>query len=158
MIWATVLIVLGLGHGAVLNAQNFAAQAMCGQGEEGPAAAMYAFMRQSGMALGVGVGGTVFQNVMGVKLRWEGLDTGIARESEAFIEKLQKMPSGSLEKLQILDAYIYGLRGVYLLYSSISGSAFLLSMLLRHFKMAGEVMSEHQLQDQPSARSHHPDN
>ncbi|KAH8744755.1 major facilitator superfamily domain-containing protein [Diaporthe sp. PMI_573] len=156
MIWATVLIILGLGHGAVLNAQNFAAQAMCRQGEEGPAAAMYAFMRQSGMPLGVGVGGTVFQNVMSVKLRWEGLDTGIARESEAFVEELRKMPSESLKRLQVLDAYIYGLRGVYLLYSSISGAAFLLSLLLRHFKMAGEVMSAHKLEHQASAQSHDP--
>jgi hypothetical protein len=85
------------------------------------------------------------------------LDTGIARESEAFIEELQKMPSESLKKLQVVDAYIYGLRGVYLLYSSISGTAFLMSLLLRHFKMAGEVMSAHQLENQASAQSHDPD-
>lgn len=155
-IWATVLIILGLGHGAVLNAQNFAAQAICRRGEEGPAAAMYAFLRQLGMALGVGVGGTVFQNVMSMKLRWDGLDTAIARESEAFIGELQRIPSESLKKLQFLDAYIHGLRGVYMLYSSMSGAAFLLSLLLRHFKMAGEVMSAHQLEDHAPAQSRRP--
>ncbi|KAH8742792.1 major facilitator superfamily domain-containing protein, partial [Diaporthe sp. PMI_573] len=125
IIWATVLIILSLGHGAVLNAQNFAAQAIYRQGKKGPAAAMYAFMRQFGMALGVYVGSTVFQN------------------SKAFVKELQKMPSKSLKKLQVLDAYIYGLRGVYLLYSSLSGTAFLISLFLRHCKMAGKVISAH---------------
>jgi hypothetical protein len=71
-LWAKTLVVLGFGHGAVLNAQNFATQARCKPKEEGLAAAMYGFLRQFGMALGVGVGTSAFQNTMSLKLGWEG--------------------------------------------------------------------------------------
>ncbi|KAH7303736.1 major facilitator superfamily domain-containing protein [Stachybotrys elegans] len=37
-LWVTTLVILGVGHGSILNAQNFAAQAMCRPGEEGLAA------------------------------------------------------------------------------------------------------------------------
>jgi predicted MFS family arabinose efflux permease len=76
-LWASTLVLLGFGHGAILNAQNFASQAMCNRGEEGVAAAMYGFVRQFGMAVGVGVGGSAFQNLMALKLMWDGLPTGI---------------------------------------------------------------------------------
>ncbi|KAJ9129969.1 hypothetical protein NKR23_g12400, partial [Pleurostoma richardsiae] len=94
-VWAVTLVVLGLGHGAVLNAQNFATQAMCGRGEEGRAAAMYAFLRQFGMAVGVGVGGSTFQNAMALKLGREGLPRDIAAQSAGFVAKLQQLPDGS---------------------------------------------------------------
>ncbi|KAK8054739.1 major facilitator superfamily transporter [Apiospora phragmitis] len=62
-VWVVTFILLGLGHGAVLNAQNFATQAMCQEGDEGHAAAMYLFIRQIGAAIGVG---GVFQVYLGV--------------------------------------------------------------------------------------------
>ena len=80
--WIVILLILGLGHGAILNAQNFATQALCDAGQEGRAASMYAFLRQFGMAVGVGVGGSVFQNTMSTKLAWEGLSTDIAANSK----------------------------------------------------------------------------
>ncbi|KAH8749531.1 major facilitator superfamily domain-containing protein [Diaporthe sp. PMI_573] len=145
-VWVVVLIILGLGHGAILNAQNFAAQAMSREGEQGTAAAMYAFARQFGMALGVGIGGCVFQNVMSSRLRQAGLDIGIASVSEAFVAELHQMRPDSPLRSQILDAYCFGLRGIYLVFTSISGVALFLSMLMKHFDMAEEVISEHELQ------------
>lgn len=145
-VWVIVLIILGLGHGAVLNAQNFAAQAMSDEGEQGEAAAMYAFVRQFGMALGVVVGGCVFQNVMSSGLERAGLDAGIAKVSEAFVAELHQMPTDSLFKSQIIDAYSFGLKGNYLLFTSISGVALLLSTLMKHCNMAEQVISEHELQ------------
>ena len=53
------------------------------------------------------------------------------------------MLSESFVKVQILYAYVYGLRGVYLLYTIVSGMAFLLSLFLRHFNMPLEVVSQH---------------
>ncbi|KAK2051268.1 MFS general substrate transporter [Colletotrichum caudatum] len=72
-VWAPTLVLLGLGQGPVLNAQNVASHALCNEGDEARAAAMYAFLRQFGMAVGVGVGGSVFQNVMRRKLEELGL-------------------------------------------------------------------------------------
>ncbi|KAL2282137.1 hypothetical protein FJTKL_11179 [Diaporthe vaccinii] len=144
--WVFILIALGFGHGAVLNAQNFAAQAMCMSGREGHAAAMYAFLRQFGMTLGVGIGGTIFQNIMSIKLRSQGLSTDIALHSEEFLVELAKLPAHSVLKDQVLDAYVYGLSGVYLFFTCVSAIAFLLSFLIREFEMHEEVQTEHILQ------------
>ncbi|KAH8742986.1 major facilitator superfamily transporter [Diaporthe sp. PMI_573] len=125
-VWVVVLIILGLGHGAVLNAQNFAAQAMSRVGEQGAAAAMYILTRQFGMTLGVGFGGCVFQNVMSLRLQQTGLDTSIATHSEAFVAELHRMHADSIMRSQILDAYSFGLRGIYVLDGScVTGGAFL---------------------------------
>ncbi|KAH8756098.1 major facilitator superfamily transporter [Diaporthe sp. PMI_573] len=146
-LWVIVLIILGLGHGAVLNAQNFAAQAMSDEGEQGDAAAMYAFVRQFGMSLGVGVGGCVFQNVMALRLERAGLDTAIAKVSEAFVAELHQMPVDSPFRSQVIDAYSFGLKGIYLVFTSISGLALLLSTFMEHRNMAEQVISEHELQE-----------
>lgn len=144
--WVVVLILLGFGHGAVLNAQNFAAQAMCMPGKEGSAAAMYAFVRQFGMTLGVGMGGTIFQNVMSIKLGWQGLSAEIAANSEAFLMELAPSSESSAFRIQILDAYVYGLRGVYIFFTSASATALFLSFLIKDFEMQREVVTEHALQ------------
>jgi hypothetical protein len=144
--WVVILIALGFGHGAVLNAQNFAAQAMCMSGREGQAAAMYAFLRQFGMTLGVVIGGTIFQNIMSIKLRSQGLSSDIALHSEAFLVELARLPANSDLKNQILDAYVYGLSGLYLFFTCMSAIAFLLSLLIREFEMQEEVRTDHVLQ------------
>lgn len=143
--WSTTLIVLGLGHGVILNAQNFAAQAMSRSGNEGHAAAMYAFIRQFGMALSVEIGGTIFQNIISLKLIWGGLDTAIARNSKGFIAKLTALPDGDDFKDQVLHAYLFGLRGVYSFYACISFLAFCLSLFCKQFQMKEEVESIHVL-------------
>jgi hypothetical protein len=128
-------VILGFGHGAVLNAQNFATQAICKPKEEGLAAAMYGFMRQFGMALGVGVGTSAFQNTMAVKLGWEGLSQDIAAQSEAFVAELRQLPKDSKFRIQVLDAYVYGFHGVYAVFAGISGLAFLFSLFIKGVDM-----------------------
>jgi len=109
--------------------------------EEGAAAALYAFSRQFGIAFGVGVGGTVFQDVMGLKLEWQGLDPGIAKISATFLAELSR-PVDDMIWSQATEAYIFGLRGVYLLFTCISATAFLLSILPEQFQMAESVESQ----------------
>lgn len=41
------------------------------------------------MAIGVGIGGTVFQNLMSLLLESVGLDVGISKASEVFLAELQ---------------------------------------------------------------------
>lgn len=148
--WAVILIIVGFGHGAILNAQNFASQAMCKSGEEGAAAAMYAFVRQFGMALGVGVGGSVFQNTMGIKLGWEGIDTSLAAKSEAFVQELWQLPADDALRSQILDAYVFGLRSIFLFFTCMSAVGLLLSFFSKQCHMREEVDSEHILVNMPN--------
>lgn len=152
-VWVVTLILLGFGHGSILNAQNFASQAICTDGEEAAAAAMYGFLRHFGTALGVGIGGSAFQNIMALKLSWTDLADGggIAKNAEAFIVQLLEMPA-SPAKAEIVNGYVYGFRGVYAVYLGISGTAFVVSLFIRHYDMNKELRTDHQLQDNNIAR------
>ncbi|GAP85143.1 putative major facilitator superfamily transporter [Rosellinia necatrix] len=144
-VWVVTYLVIGLGQGAILNAQNFASQAMCKDGDEAAAASMYAFVRQFGMALGVGIGGTTFQNVMAIKLRELGLPVEIARQAESYISVLHELPAGDF-KDSVMEAYKYGFTGLYSFYLSISVVAFVLSVLfIKNVDLTRRLESEHQL-------------
>ncbi|KAK8066871.1 MFS-type transporter [Apiospora hydei] len=149
--WVVTLVIVGFGHGAILNAQNFAAQAMCPPGE-GAAAGMYGFVRQFGTAVGVGIGGSAFQNVMARKLEWEGLPLALADNAEAFVETLRQLPDGAPEKLRILGAYVYGFHGVLGVYVGAAGLAFFVSLLIKHYDMNKAIDTEHKLQENRASR------
>ncbi|KAI1619298.1 major facilitator superfamily transporter [Exophiala viscosa] len=134
--WVVIGIVVGVGHGFVLNAQNFATQAICLPGDEAAAAAMYAFLRSFGMAIGVSIGSTVFQNVMLIKLNELSLPADIAEMSESYVTVHN-----------ILHACTYGFRGVYGFFTGISGMAALMSMLIGRFDLNKELETEHRLED-----------
>lgn len=146
VVWVITLVILGFGHGMILNAQNFAAQAICGPGDEANAASMYAFMRHFGTALGVGIGGTTFQNVMKLKLGWLGLSTAIASDAEGYLPRLLAMPA-TAEKAETIAAYAYGCQGVFRVYLALSGVAFFLTLVVKHFDLNKELRTEHTLQE-----------
>lgn len=106
---------------------------------------MYSFMRHFGSALGVGIGGTTFQNVMALKLDWYGLPKELAKNAEGYITLFHAMPA-SEQKTQILKSYVFGFQGVYYAYLAVSAVALLLSLVIKHYDMNKELRTEHQLQ------------
>jgi hypothetical protein len=152
-VWVMTMMVFGIGQGAVLNAQQFATQAMCASGDEGHAAAMYLFLRQFGAAIGVGVGGATFQNVMALKLEWEGLPTDIASQAEFFVAELHTLPDDSDYKAKILDAYRYGFAGVFQVYLGVSAVAFILSLLfVKHYSLDKSLNTRHTLRESMTSK------
>ena len=145
--WAGIFILLGFGHGLLLNAQNFAAQALCQPKDEASAAAMYMFLRSFGMALGVGIGGTVFQNGMRIKLVALDLPTRIATDAAGYIPTLRSLPDGSVFKTQVLQAYVHGFRAVFAFFFAVAALAGLLSLCLKHADMNKKLESKHVLQE-----------
>ncbi|KAI0465743.1 major facilitator superfamily transporter [Xylaria cf. heliscus] len=144
-VWIASYLVIGVGQGAILNAQNFASQAMCKRGDEAAAASMYAFVRQFGMALGVGIGGTAFQNVMAIKLRRLGLPVEIAKQAESYISILHRLPEGPY-KDNVIDAYKYGFTGVFSFYLGVSVIAFVISLIfVKNADLTRHLESEHRL-------------
>ncbi|KAI0390488.1 major facilitator superfamily transporter [Xylariaceae sp. FL0594] len=145
-VWVITYTVIGTGQGAVLNAQNFASQALCKRGDEAAAAAMYAFVRQFGMATGVGIGGTTFQNIMKLKLEWLGLPLDIAKEAESYITVLHKLPTGDF-KDQVIEAYNFGFTGLYSFYLGVSVIALALSLaFIKNADLTRRHESEHRLE------------
>jgi hypothetical protein len=157
--WVIDEILVGLGHGMVLNAQNFATQAMADAGDEGASAAMYLFMRQLGSALGVGIGASVFQNVMAIKLSWLGLPSSLVGTVENIISTggdatgLPSSSGGSPSLDGLLAAVCYGLRGTFAVYCGAAGLALLVSLLMKHYDMDKEIDSEHQLHENRLSRA-----
>ncbi|KAF2968178.1 hypothetical protein GQX73_g5380 [Xylaria multiplex] len=146
-VWVITYLIIGTGQGAILNAQNFASQAMCKRGDEAAAASMYAFVRQFGMALGVGIGGTTFQNIMSIKLRWLGLPVEIAKQAESYISVLHKLPAGEY-KDNVMEAYKYGFTGLFSFYLGVSVIAFVISTLfIKNIDLTRRLESEHRLDD-----------
>ncbi|KAI6082641.1 major facilitator superfamily transporter [Hypoxylon rubiginosum] len=143
--WVIAFLLGGFSHGAILNAQNFATQALCRPGDEGAAAAMYIFMRQFGMAIGVGIGATTYQNVMKLKLGWEGLPVEIADHAEAYIPTLRAMPPGH-ERDAIYDAYKFGFQILCSTWLAISFLILILCLVfVKHADMNRKLESEHHL-------------
>ncbi|KAH9897421.1 major facilitator superfamily transporter [Xylariomycetidae sp. FL2044] len=146
-IWVIAYLIIGTGQGIVLNAQNFASQGLCLPGDEAFAAAMYAFSRQFGMAFGVGIGGTIFQNVMSLKLRWVGLPTEIATQAEAYIPELHALPPGP-SRDNAYDAYRFGFTGAFGFYLGVSVLAFLTGLVfIKNVDLSRNLESEHHLDE-----------
>ncbi|ETI21001.1 hypothetical protein G647_07344 [Cladophialophora carrionii CBS 160.54] len=145
-VWAIELIILGVGHGLNLNALNTASQAVSKPGDEGRAVGMYAFLRSFGMAIGVGVSGSVFQNVMKSKLKDTGLPTDIATNAEAYLLVLKQM-GDTPERQAVIDAYVSGFHGVFAFLTALAGVALILGLFIRHHEINKELISEHKIVD-----------
>jgi hypothetical protein len=140
-----MMIIVGIGHGLVLNAQNFATQAIALPKDEASAAGMYAFLRSLGSALGVGIGGSIFQNFMRLRLKHYGLPVEIATNAEGYIRELWAMPADSTLHRQVLDAYVFGIRGTFGVFCGMAGLAGFASLLIKHFDMNKQLDSDHKL-------------
>ncbi|KAL2444019.1 MFS transporter L2 [Exophiala dermatitidis] len=162
-----ILVILGLGHGLLLNSLNTASQAVAG--DNGPsrngatdhgasgdkevsstqaaAVAMYAFLRSFGMAVGVGIGGSMFQNVMKHKLLELGLSPEIAVHAESYIAVLRQLAPDSPARAAVTGAYVHGFKGVFGFFCALAGTALLVSVVfVRHYELnTGELSSGHTL-------------
>ncbi|KAI0023349.1 major facilitator superfamily transporter [Xylariomycetidae sp. FL0641] len=152
-VWVISFILGGGSHGIILTAQNFAAQAMCLPRDEGAAAAMYIFARQFGMALGVGVGATTFQNVMKTQLIQAGLPTEIAKHAESYIPTLHSLPDGTAMKETLYDAYSAGFQAVYATWLGMSvAMLFATLVFVKHADMNRKLSSDHTLDSERMQR------
>lgn len=68
------------------------------------------------------------------KLSKLGLPTQIAHNSEQYVFVLQAMSDGP-QKKAILESYMHGFRSVFIFATAISGSALVVSLVIRKFSM-----------------------
>ncbi|KAE9964655.1 hypothetical protein BLS_008173 [Venturia inaequalis] len=151
--WIPIMITVGIGHGLILSAQNFATQAIALPRDEASAAAMYAFLRSLGSAMGVGIGGSVFQNTMAVKLKQYGLPATIAKNAESYISVMWKDGIDPVVRTQSIDAYVFGIRGTFAFFCGMGGLAGIASLFIKHFDMNKELASDHKLGQMRGSRS-----
>jgi hypothetical protein len=144
--WAAIFVFVGLGHGLLLNSLNFTVQANARTHDVAYAAAMYAFLRSIGMAIGVALGGAVFQNMMQRELANENIPTDIAKNAEAYIATLITLSATSPLKRGVLRAYVKGFQGVFEVMTAISGLGLISSLLIASRPLDEALDSDHVLE------------
>lgn len=144
--WAAILVVVGFGNGIVLTSVNFATQSIASSEDCARAASMYAFFRTLGMATGVAIGGSVFQNLMGDELERRSLPVDIARHAESFISQLNMLPPDDPERNDLMDAYNFAFQGIFIVLTGISAAGLLSSLNIRRHSMDQILDSKHKIQ------------
>ena len=143
--WASIFVVIGIGHGFILNALNFFVQATASPIDAGPAAATYLFTRSVGMCLGVAIGGTAFQNILATNLANAGLPVSIAANAELYLAVLKQMPSDSPLRIAVVQAYSQAFRGVFIVITGIAALGGIASLFLKEHTLNVELSTDHRL-------------
>ena len=142
-VWVAALIIYGLGNGMVLSSLNFGIQAIVKPEDAGRAASMYAFMRTLGMTIGVAIGGTVFQNLMAHKLKDFGLPMELAKNAEGYISQLGTLSSSEFSNTE--QAYVHGLKGIWVTLTGIAGLGLMTSLFITHHSMDAILLSRYKI-------------
>lgn len=151
-VWAVIECLFGIGIGMILSSVNFSVQAAINSKDSGQGAAMYAFMRSIGMALGVAFGGTVFQNTMRRRLEALGVAHAaeIAKQAEGFVQQLKNLSQVGAEgvtRRDIMSGYVHGFRGVWIVMTGISFVGLVVSLLIKKHSLDAVLVSKFHVQE-----------
>jgi hypothetical protein len=129
-VWVIINIVGGIGTGCLFAAMGLATQAASNNGNMAYAVILFAFFRAFGQAVGVALGGVVFQNALKDKLMKFPLLAPHAleysKDSSGLVQLIKSLPAG-LEKTQLQESYMSGLKAIYLMCTVLAAVAFIAS-------------------------------
>ena len=130
--WIFLNLVPSIGIGMLYNSLGFATQASTTEENSAFAAAMYTFMRSFGQAVGVAVGGVIFQSQFARKLKANPIvaqnATQLAEEASSLVEVIKALPSDSEERIAIVRAYADALKLLWAAMAAFAFAALLVSL------------------------------
>jgi MFS family permease len=136
--WILLNLVGGLGLGVLFPSLGYAVQASAKPENLSIAVAMFSFFRALGQAIGVAVGGVVFQNQMYKNLlKYPALvpmADAYSQDAAGLVQVIKSMAEGA-DKVHLKDAYTDSLRIVWAVCCAISGVALLLSLLTESYDL-----------------------
>lgn len=148
-----IILTISFGHGLGIVSISIAVQAMTPPPDMTQANIMYAFTRQLGMALGVSLGGSVFNNVLLKQLQVSGYTfasaQAISRNAEAFVATIETMPAGPAKTI-LIDSYVHGFHGVFYFLLALAALALVLSFFVKQHSLDKELDSTHKLAEKQS--------
>jgi len=151
--WIFLNLVSGVGLGFLFPAIATAIQASVASEHVAIAIAIFSFFRSVGQALGVAIGGVVFQNRMLANVRsYPSLASSAAfysQDAVGLVEILRRMPEGDVKR-DLTQAYADSLRIVWAVCCALGGVAFLVSLFTRHHDLAGALETKHGIDDNKS--------
>ncbi|CAG7948745.1 unnamed protein product [Penicillium nalgiovense] len=152
--WVFLNLVAGLGLGFLFPSLGFAIQASSTNENLATAVAMFSFFRALGQALGVAVGGAIFQNRMYQNLlkypEFFSLASEYSADSAGLVQIIKGMPDG-IHKLHLREAYTDSLRIVWAVCCGVSFLGLLLSFLTKAYDLNQALVATQGLQTEKDA-------
>lgn len=149
--WIFLILPAGIGLGILFPALGYAIQASALPGHMSMSVAMFSFFRAFGQALGVAVGGVIFQNRMYVNLlaypAHAARAADMSKDAAGLVQIVRAMAEGE-EKMQLKMAYTDSLKIVWAVCCGMVGVAGLLSLLTESFDLNQEVESEQMVREE----------
>ncbi|OJJ31224.1 hypothetical protein ASPWEDRAFT_119448 [Aspergillus wentii DTO 134E9] len=149
--WIFLNLVPGLGLGFLFPSLGFAVQASATNDNLAIAVAMFSFFRALGQAVGVAIGGVVFQNRMYANLlkypTLAPMADPYSQDAAGLVQIIKATPWG-IEKMQLKEAYTDSLRIVWAVCCAVSGVAFLLSFWTERYDLNQALESKQGLRSE----------
>ncbi|CEL06579.1 hypothetical protein ASPCAL09752 [Aspergillus calidoustus] len=148
--WIFLNLPSGLGLGLLTAAIVCTVQASATDQNLTVAVAMVVFFRTFGQALGIAVGGVIFQNRMRRELlrhdAWASRATELSRDAAALVTVIQGMEN-TVEKSQLKSAYVDSLRVFWGFLAGVAGVGLCLSVLVKKYDLNRALVTEQGVRD-----------
>lgn len=136
--WIFIDLISGMGLGVLFPGLQFQVQAASTNKDMAFTVAMFVFFRSFGQALGVAIGGVIFQNEMVSNLKkypaYAAQASELAKDAAALVEIIKNTTS-SVGKLQLRTAYTDSLRTVYIVLAALAGVSLVLSLVIKGYDL-----------------------
>jgi MFS family permease len=136
--WVFLMSVSGLGLGILFPSLIFAIQASAKPGQLAMAVTMCSFFRSFGQAIGVAIGGSIFQNRMHANLlAYPALAPyadEYSKDAAALVEVIRSM-AGGRDKNDLQNAYTDSLRIIWGVCCALAGVTMFLSVLTKEYDL-----------------------
>ncbi|KAI9760450.1 MAG: hypothetical protein M4579_001644 [Chaenotheca gracillima] len=138
--WVFINLVSGLGLGILYPSMSFAVQATASNKDLPVAAAMFSFFRAFGQALGVTIGGVVFQNSVRRKLEaypdLAGRADEYSKDATSLVEMIKALPpSQDEQRQQFIQAYVDALHVVWIVMCALAAVAMIASAWTKSYSL-----------------------
>ncbi|KAM0799122.1 major facilitator superfamily domain-containing protein [Usnea florida] len=143
--WVFLNLVSGLGMGVLFPSMAFSIQAATNNKDLAFAVALFTFFRAFGQALGVAVGGVIFQNQLEKKLLTYPLLAPMAgvysSDASGLVQIIKTMQHG-LARTQLIQSYADSLKYVWIVMCVLAGLALLSSFFIKGFELDRALETE----------------
>ncbi|KUJ24136.1 MFS general substrate transporter [Mollisia scopiformis] len=139
--WVFLNVPVSIGTGMLFPSMALTIQAAGRPEDAGHAAAFFSFIRVFGQALGVAIGGVVFQNQIKMKLARYPLLAPLAgqysKDATALVGVIRGMAEGEV-KTQLVQAYADSLRSIWIVLTALSALGLLASVWTKGYSLTQE--------------------
>lgn len=146
--WIFINIVPGIGFGILFPSLQFQVQAATTNADMGFAVGLFTFFRTFGQAVGVAIGGAIFQNSMVSKLKaypqYAAQASELAKDAAALVEVIRAQPPGA-DKVDLQTAYTDSIRVVYIVLTAFCAVGLVSSLFVKAYPLDEILETEHGL-------------